>query len=289
MGKFSGKRENAVLALLAALVAMSGISGFAFAEPSDCSGMRHDPASAPNIADKDYDIIGSRLDVSSKSLREGLLVFRTKGFGDAKCKLRFGNGAGSHAQTVEGDKEYVVPLCYGDGEYLVEVFENVAGDSYRKVDSVECACSNSDDAFMYANSVLDFDRTDLTEDMESAINAPGDISEAACRYVDDVFSYDERKAGALAGEPFERADVKGSRLSGKGVCLDYCSVACMMIRMSGIPCKVSVGTCAETGDAPHCWLEVKEDGEWRTIDPTFRDIDPFFSEDGTCYRASYSF
>ena len=253
------------------------------------SGDRHHIVSNFVITSKEYDISSNYVDISSENLKEGLLVFKTKGLNDSTHKIKFINENGSHSQTVKNDEEYVIPLCYGDGDYQVEILENVYDNFYVKIDALDCVSNNSDNAYLYSNSIIEFDKSDLTEDMESVINESDNIPESVCDYVDRRFSYDKQKAADLTGTPFTKADIKSSESSTKGICLDYCTVACAMMRMSGVPCKISIGTCSETGDLPHCWLEVKNGDKWDIIDPTLRDASLFFSENNVTYNSLYSF
>ena len=55
---------------------------------------------------------------------------------------------------------------------------------------------------------------------------------------------------------------------GYGVCIDYATAECVMLRHKKVPCKLIVG---KLGSELHSWCRVQIDGKWVDIDPTIID------------------
>lgn len=174
------------------------------------------------------------------------------------------------------------PLSSGDGEYTINVLEQIEGTQYAVALSAtqDVTVSNKLGAFLYPNQYVKFDKDkkvvalgkDLVADAHDDLEAIGLVY----NYLISNVTYDTYKAENIQSgyvpDVDEIIDLK------TGICLDYSAVMCSMLRSQRIPCRMEVGY---AGTAYHAWIStyvenigwingmVEFDGQnWSLMDPT---------------------
>ena len=158
------------------------------------------------------------------------------------------------------------PLSFGSGDYTVKLYENVSGDSYAEV--VSCSFSaktTSIKPFTYSNyySVYDSKSKCVKKAAELCAGKTGTIDKVAAIFgwVTSNISYDYDLAATVQSGYVPNPD--RTYTSKTGICFDYASLMCAMLRSQGIPTRLVVGW-AKT-DIYHAWNEIyTEETGWIT-------------------------
>lgn len=175
------------------------------------------------------------------------------------------------------------PLTAGDGEYLLDVFENIADDNYSTLFSqnIEVSIRDSFKPFLYANQYVDFSADSAVvakgEELASSAGTDIEVVENIYNYIITNFTYDYNKADSLPSGYLP--DIDEVYRSSSGICFDYTAVMAAMLRTQRIPTRLEVGY---IGDTYHAWIStyitgkgwvngiIEFDGEdWKLMDPTF--------------------
>lgn len=177
----------------------------------------------------------------------------------------------------------VFPLTSGNGSYSIAVYENIAGTEYSTgfYETIDVAISEDIIPFLYPNQYVNFDESSkvVAKASEVVYSANSDLDAVSLvyNYLIENITYDYDKASSAPTGYIP--DVDAILASGTGICLDYASVMCSMLRSQGIPARLEIGYAA---DAYHAWLSVYIDDigwingiveffgdTWTLMDPTF--------------------
>ena len=181
------------------------------------------------------------------------------------------------------DSYETFPLTSGNGDYLLEVFENIKGNRYSTLFSqnIQVSIENSFDPFLYANQYVNFSADSVVvakgEELASSASTDVEIVENVYDYIITHFTYDYDKADSVQSGYLP--DVDEIYRSNTGICFDYAAVMAAMLRTQQIPTRLEVGY---MGDAYHAWIStyitdkgwvngiIEFDGnDWKLMDPTF--------------------
>lgn len=181
-------------------------------------------------------------------------------------------------------KDYeVFPLTGGNGSYSVAVYENIQGTEYVTsfFETIEVNIIDELGAYLYPNQYVNFCSSSnvVSQAEELVYSADTDIDAVGLvyNYIIENISYDYDKA---ASSPTGYVpDIDAILASKTGICLDYASVMCSMLRSQGIPTRLEIGYAA---DAYHAWISVYitdigwingiiefSGDSWSLMDPTF--------------------
>ncbi len=181
-------------------------------------------------------------------------------------------------------KDYeVFPLTGGNGSYTVAIYENIEGTQYALAASEVIDVSISDELtpYLYPNQYVNFTKDSkavkLASELVYSANDDLDAVSLVYNYIIDNITYDTPKAES---RPTNYVPDIDEILDAKtGICLDYASLMCSMLRSQGIPTRLEIGYAA---DAYHAWISVYIDGvgwvngvveftgnTWTLMDPTF--------------------
>lgn len=228
-----------------------------------------------------------------------------------KIKLRITGPAHiTYTYNLSADRNWhVFPLTDGDGDYTLNVFENIEGTQYFEVFSHSLQVLLSDELlpFLYPNEYVDFDRDTkavaLAEELAADSDTDLDVIYSVFYYVVTNISYDTPKAETVRSDYLpnvdETLDLK------KGICFDYASLMTAMLRSQGIPAKLDIGY---VGTIYHAWISawvedkgwiyniIEFDGTtWNMMDPTMastesqgEDIKNYINNDKS-YFVKYSY
>ena len=188
-----------------------------------------------------------------------------------KTKVRISFGNKQDTYDIVCDDSYVVyPLKYGAGTYVVTLYGNVSGSKYAQ----EYACNvwaNITDPMscylipnqkcMYTRESAAVKKADelcagLTDDMDKIT--------AIYKFVSKNIHYDYLKA--MNVQSGYLPDVDSTLSTGMGICYDFSSLMCCMLRSQGIPAQLCVGYL--NGTQYHAWNKVYVNGAWKMLDAT---------------------
>lgn len=277
-----------------------------------CSVMLAFPASAANVrvpaADGTVTYGNARITVDASHTSDGYVMVKYTGKAP-RIKVRIMKDTlYTYDLNTNGTYE-TFPLTEGDGTYTVQVFENISGSMYstalNKTISVKLTDQNS--PFLYPNQFCNFN--EKSKAMEAADTIVGNITDplkkvsAIYNYTVNNISYDYDKAKTVQSGYLPNID--DTLETKKGICFDYASLMCAMLRSQDVPTKLVIGY---TGSIYHAWISVYSaeqgwidnviyfDGtSWKFMDPTFASNgkdDPAIKDyitNAANYKAKFSY
>lgn len=205
---------------------------------------------------------------------------------DNRLKLQVLKGDIIYTYDMPNDRTTVfVPFQSGNGKYVVRVMENVQDSKYREVYRKEIKVELTDEFQPFRRSSL-YVRYDpsskcvqLARQMAEKAKDSNDFISMVYSHIVKNVKYDKKKAQTVTSGycpyPDDTLDTK------KGICFDYASLACAMLRSQGIPAKLITGYVAPD-DLYHAWNMIYtaesgwitvefnvSDDEWNRVDLTF--------------------
>lgn len=255
------------------------------------------------VFDNDY----ASIDASNQS--QGYIMVSYSGSCE-KVKVQItGPDQNTYTYLLTARNEYTTfPLSSGNGTYLIQVMENVGGDSYvvSLTHDVDVQIENEFRPFLYPNQYVDFnaDSQAVAKGSELAANTWSDLEvvQNIYNFVIKNISYDTEKATSVSYGYIPNVD--DTLTSGTGICFDYAALMAAMLRSQNIPTKLEVGY---SGDAYHAWIStyidetgwvdniIEFDGhDWQIMDPTLAASNDSESVkkyvgDGSHYVVKYSY
>lgn len=225
-----------------------------------------------------------------------------------KVKLQITRDGGTtYTYNLTSTKGYeFFPLSEGSGSYSIVVYENVYDNQYAVAlsQTVSVIISNSFGPNLYPNQYVNFNATNNTvqkaAELAKACTTDLDVVTSVYNYVVSHITYDYEKAATV--QSGYTCNIDETLASGTGICLDYASVMCAMLRSQRIPARLEVGY---AGTAYHAWIStyiddigwvngmIEFDGvNWKIMDPTFASTtDPEtlknFLDDSSNYQTKY--
>ncbi|MCR5404382.1 MAG: transglutaminase-like domain-containing protein [Butyrivibrio sp.] len=208
--------------------------------------------------------------------------------------------------TTSAPTDEVFPLQAGNGEYMINVFENIEATRYSQVFSqmVDVNLSNDYLPFLYPNQYCNFtsDSSAIEFGSELAYTCNNDLEvvSAIYNYLISNITYDHEEAETV--ESGYLPDIDEVLETRTGICLDYSALMTAMLRSQRIPTRMEIGY---AGTAYHAWLStyiddigwvngmIEFDGtDWSLMDPTFasnlkNEALKSFIGDGSNYAVKY--
>ena len=178
------------------------------------------------------------------------------------------------------------PLSGGSGAYTLGVYRNIEGTSYSTVCSFSFDAQIKDDTtpFLRPNYFVDYDASTLCvlEGCRLCAGVEDELERIAAVFdcVTKRLDYDYDKAATVSTG--YRPELDEAWNSGDGICFDYASAMCAMLRTLGIPCRLVIGY---AGEEYHAWISAytQESGwvesiiyfdgtVWTYMDPTLVSV-----------------
>lgn len=202
----------------------------------------------------------------------------------------------------------VFPLSEGSGSYTVRIYEGSGPSSnYYLAYGATVTAKLRDELlpYLYPNQFVDYTPSSqiVSKAVEITAGKQADLDKltAIYNYVVDNIAYDYDLANTVQSGYVPHLDSVLS--SKKGICFDYASVMCAMLRSQHIPAKMIFGY---AGNIYHAWIDVYIESQgwiqkaiyfdgttWKLMDPTFAStskskgkIAPYVP-DTTVYSAKY--
>ncbi|MBQ7615034.1 MAG: transglutaminase domain-containing protein [Butyrivibrio sp.] len=185
--------------------------------------------------------------------------------------------------TTGTPKDEVFPLQSGNGDYMVNVFENKEGTQYTQAFSqlLEVNITDEFSPFLYPNQYVDFTPSSQAikkgEELAYGCNSDLEVVSEVYNYIITNITYDHELAENVGSGYLP--DVEKALSTKTGICLDYAALMTTMLRTQRIPTRMEIGY---AGTAYHAWLStyikdvgwvngmIEFDGkDWSLMDPTF--------------------
>lgn len=209
-------------------------------------------------------------------------------------------------KTGNGGTNEVFPLSAGDGQYLINVYENISANQYATAFSQAITVTLADQflPFLYPNQYVTFNSSSqaVAKASELSYSADSDLDVVTNIYdyiISNItYDYDEAENVQSGYIP----DVDEVLYTKKGICLDYAALMTAMLRSQRIPTRMEVGY---AGTAYHAWIStyitdigwvngiIQFDGkDWSLMDPTFasttneKELKSFLN-DSSNYKLKY--
>jgi hypothetical protein len=269
----------------------------------------------PVKAERKANISGSvfsndKASIDASNAAEGYVMLKYTGGKNVPIKVQITKKGGEdYTYNLKSDGTVeVFPFSVGDGDYTINIFENISGSKYALAfgKTINVKLRDSFLPFMYPNQYVNFSAgSEAVKQAASLVSGKSTDLEkldAVYQYVVKNFTYDKvlAKNAPTGYVPNVDAVLK----SKKGICFDYAAVMSAMLRSQNIPCKLVIGY---AGTAYHAWVNVfienigwidkaiYFDGDkFSLMDPTFAsssksspDIYKFIG-DGSNYKVKYT-
>lgn len=246
--------------------------------------------------------------IDASNTSEGYVMVRYQG-NASKTKLQITVPKGTVYTYTLGSGDYeTFPLSEGDGDYRLDVLENVQEDLYATVftQNIQVKMQDEFKPFLYPNQYAWYTQGDETVacgiELSDASLDDLDYVERAYLYVIQNITYDTKLAATV--KPGYLPDVDTTLKTKKGICFDYAALMVALFRSQGIPTKLQIGY---SGDVYHAWISVylaesgwvddiiEFDGKsWSLMDPTLaasnsRSSVRKYIGDGNNYTLKYSY
>lgn len=226
------------------------------------------------------------IDYSNRS--QGYIMIKYTG-SNSKVKLQIIN-RNTYNYDIFGSDWAAFPLTDGNGNYNIRVMENISGNRYSMALSanISVQLENSLVPFLQSHQRIDFNHsTSCVKKAASLVSGKKtdlDKVTAIYNWVVSYYTYDHQKARTVQSGYIPDLD-NIYRLK-KGICYDYASTTCAMLRSQGIPSKMVFGFVGKDNEY-HAWISVylKEAGWVNNIihfqEKTFTLMDPTFAAGGS--------
>ncbi len=197
--------------------------------------------------------------------------FKAKYLSDKKLKVMVTKGGEKYTYDLKGDNSYQsYPLQLGDGDYKVSIMENIGGNEYKYVLSVNVKVRSSNPNAKYLTSVQMINWTKSMAPIKKAKSLTDGLSdqkklEKIYNFVVNNIKYDSSITKLPSGYI---PNINTTYSSKKGICYDFASIFAGMLRSVGIPTKLIKGTSSNVSGY-HAWNEVYINGKWRIIDTSY--------------------
>ena len=167
------------------------------------------------------------------------------------------------------DKTLEVPLMFGNGLYIISLFEEASDSYYYLVEkkTVSLDMADYDDAYLSSSVMAPWADAELTvaKANELTRDAENELDKflAIYSYVVKNIEYDHEKVG----EKRYRSSPDSTLEDRAGTCFDYAVLLASMLRCSGIKCKLVYGHVGGFAEF-HAWNEAFINGRWIVVDTT---------------------
>ncbi|MDR3295627.1 MAG: transglutaminase-like domain-containing protein [Clostridiales Family XIII bacterium] len=197
--------------------------------------------------------------IDESNLAEGYVIIKYTGGKSIPIKVQITKKGGTgytYNLNNKGTAE-IFPLSEGDGEYTINVFENVSGSKYALAygHTAQLKLRSGFLPFMYPNQYVSYTSgSQAVKQAGTLVTGKGTDLEkldAIYHYVVSNLTYDYALAkNAPTGYVPNIDSVMSSK---KGICFDYASLTSAMLRSQNIPSKLVIGY---AGSAYHAWINV---------------------------------
>lgn len=203
--------------------------------------------------------------IDASHMDQGYIMVKYTGSNE-KVRLQITTGSDTIYTYIlyPGSDFQAFPLTEGSAGYRVSLYENIAGDKYAQVYSVDLHPEIEDEfapflhSNQYVNYTADSKCVELGAELAASAHNDLDVVENIYDYIIDNISYDYQLAESVGTGYLP--DIDKVLKEGTGICFDYAALATAMLRSQAIPTRLVIGY---AGSAYHAWISVYiEDVGW---------------------------
>lgn len=187
--------------------------------------------------------------------------------GSDSAKLRMICGEQTYDHDIALGKADYFPLSCGSGSYTLQLYEHAEGKMYSLLidKTVKLNVASETEMFLLPNHYVMFDKGSaaVAKSAELCAGKSGTVEKLAAvfTWLTDNVTYDKELAKTVRSGYCPDPD--RTLAAKKGICFDYASLLCAMMRAQGVPTRLVVGYAAT--DIYHAWNEVyTEETGWIT-------------------------
>ncbi len=187
--------------------------------------------------------------------------------GSDSAKLRMICGKQTYDHDIALGKADYFPLSCGSGSYTLQLYEHAEGKMYSLLidKTVKLNVASETEMFLLPNHYVKFDKGSaaVAKSAELCAGKSGTVEKLAAvfTWLTDNVTYDKELAKTVRSGYCPDPD--RTLAAKKGICFDYASLLCAMMRAQGVPTRLAVGYAAT--DIYHAWNEVyTEETGWIT-------------------------
>ena len=231
----------------------------------DASSIRMPKASGTVTMEKN----GAFMDASNSD--QGYVMVKCTG-GKKIHKVGISTSQATYYYTLPEDGRLITcPLQMGDGDYTVQIFEQVSGTKYAPLCKWELDVKMKDDVlpYLYPNQFVDYSAADravkLSFEQCAKEKSTRKKAEKLYDFVAAEIDYDYDKAASVQSGYLPSPDK--TLAEKKGICFDYAALLATMLRVQDIPARMQMGELAPD-NVYHAWNLVCIDDAWYLMDAT---------------------
>lgn len=187
--------------------------------------------------------------------------------GSDSAKLRMICGEQTYDHDIALGKADYFPLSCGSGSYTLQLYEHAEGKMYSLLidKTVKLNVASETEMFLLPNHYVMFDKGSaaVAKSAELCAGKSGTVEKLAAvfTWLTGNVTYDKELAKTVRSGYCPDPD--RTLAAKKGICFDYASLLCAMMRAQGVPTRLVVGYAAT--DIYHAWNEVyTEETGWIT-------------------------
>lgn len=179
------------------------------------------------------------------------------------------NGRKENHDIPSNGTTVYIPLIFGSGSYTLYLGENISGTSnyaeVAMVENINVSLDSTLSTYLYPNMYANYAQSSdcVYKAAEVCAGKTSDIEKIAAVFgwVTSNVTYDHNLATTV--QKGYVPDPNRTYSSRKGICFDYASLMCAMLRSQSIPTRLVVGNASP--DIYHAWNEVyTEETGWIT-------------------------
>ncbi len=207
------------------------------------------------------------------NLAEGCFSVEYLPEGNQKMKVGVSHSAGTQYYDYAPGTRATYAFPYGNGDYILRLYQNVSGTSYRQVARCDVSLALEDPLSVYRVSTTEITfSADDAVGMKAAELCSGKTSDEAKavaihNYIAANYQYDYEFASKVNDGTVKNYTPNTSAVleAKKGVCYDFSALFAAMCRSQGIACSIEKGN---VRGGYHAWNNVYVGYEWHTLDLT---------------------
>jgi len=214
----------------------------------------------------------NRIDVSTSP--EGYFTVYYSDDSDVKMKVGVSYGENTTYYNYTAGEISSFPFTYGNGDYLITVYRNISGTTYKAVMSerVSVVIKQQLSQYLISTNEITFSDTDAVG-KKAAELARGKTTDAEkvvafYNFIVSEFKYDYEFAQKVIDRKITTYTPNTSKIleAKKGICYDFSALFAAMCRSQGIPSVITKGY---YDGVRHAWNKVYVNGGWYAIDLTY--------------------
>ncbi len=211
-----------------------------------------------------------RLAIDSHNIENGFFFAAITSPSIKKLKLRITKKE-NEIQTFnlnQHGKFEIFPLQFGNGLYSITLYENVEQNRYKPIGNIKLDVKLKNDkiSFIAPNQYINYDQIPQLIQIAKQLGEGKTNREkfnALKKYISSSYHYDFIKAATVKKDALP--DIKNTLTKKSGICLDLAALVVALLRIMGIPAKLTIGMADRQY---HAWVQLYIDGKVIRYDPT---------------------